>query len=176
MKILEKIINSVLYFKSIYLLLIIFCQSIQAQPMQLKFGIGNYEGLNIGMRHTFKKLHFEYGLGADLNVFQQGYNTNVHALLGKKLFKKRAEQPLQYYFQFKTLLWYIENPSNQFLNASFSPELMIKKKLNSDFELAAYLGFVWTTNLKYVRKTYQEIGFPREFQPGFGLQLFYKLK
>ncbi len=150
--------------------------SIHAQNKQLKLGIGNYEGLNIGMRHTFKKLHFEYGLGTDFNIFQQGYNTNVHVLLGKKLFKKRTEKDLQYFFQFKTLLWYIENPSNQFLNASFSPELMCKKKLNDNFEFAAYLGFVWTTNLKYVRKTYKEIGFPKEFQPGFGVQLFYQLK
>ena len=152
------------------------CSSTQAQNHQLKLGLGNYEGLNVGMRHSYSKFDFEYGLGTDFNVFQQGYNTNVHALLGKKLFKKRAEQPLQYYFQFKTLLWYIENPSNQFLNASFSPELMFKKKLNDDFELAAYIGFVWTTNLKYARKTYQEIGFPKEFQPGFGVQLYYKLK
>jgi hypothetical protein len=167
-----------MHFKLTFIIIFVslFFKEIHAQKHQLKLGVGNYEGLNIGLRHQFKKLHFEYGLGTDFNVFKQGYYTNVHALLGKKLFKKRAEQPLQYFFQFKTLIWYIENPSNQFLNASFSPELMFKKKLNDDFEFAAYLGFVWTTNLKYVRKTYQEIGFPKEFQPGFGVQLYYQLK
>jgi hypothetical protein len=164
-------------YKAVILGFYIFCFSMSyAQKHQFKLGLGNYEGLNIGLRHSFSKFEIEYGLGTDFNVFKQGYNNNVHALIGKRLFKK-SDQPKNYYFvQFKSVFWHLENPSNRFINLSLSPEFLFKRNLNTKIDIGVYGGFVWTTNLKYVRKTYQEIGFPREFQPGFGVQLFYKLK
>ena len=60
-------------YKVIILFFYIFSFSISnAQKHQLKLGVGNYEGLNVGMRHSNSKFDFEYGLGTDFNVFNQG--------------------------------------------------------------------------------------------------------
>ena len=51
-------------YKAVILGFYIFCFSMSyAQKHQFKLGLGNYEGLNIGLRHSFSKFDIEYGLG-----------------------------------------------------------------------------------------------------------------
>lgn len=147
-----------------------------SQNTQIKVGFGNYEGFNLGLCHNYKKWKLEYGLGNDLNIYQQGYCSSGHISAGMRIFNKYVSENQKVYAQFKTLVWNLENESNIFSVVSLSPELLYRYRINQKYQLGVYGGVVWSSVFRYKRKGFEEIGFPKEWQPGFGISLYYSLK
>ncbi len=156
--------------------ILLFLFKLPAQNRQLKIGLGNYEGFNIGLRHNYEKWHLEYGFGNDLNIYKQGYLTSFHALAGKRLLKNRLSDQQQLFTNFRSLVWNIENKSNIFSAVSLSAELLYKLKLTDKYQLGIYSGVLWSSVFRYERKNFQDIGYPKEWQPNFGFSLYYNLK
>lgn len=147
-----------------------------SQNIDLKAGFGNYEAFNIGLRHTYKHWNIEYGYGNDLNVYNQGFFNVIHFGAGMPILKKQISDKHKLFVQVKTFIWNIENQSNIFSAVSISSEILYKRKLNKNYQLGIYSGIIWSSVFRYKRKNYQDIGFPKEWQPNFGLSLYYRLK
>lgn len=158
-------------------ILFIFIQAnLIAQSKQFKFGYGNYEGFHIGLRHSYDKLSVEYGFGTDFNMFQQGLYSNIHIALGKRTLKQPINNGIQLFTNLKTVVWHIDNSSNSFSAVALSAESQLKIAITEQFQLGVHGGVIWSSVFRYRRKTYREIGFPKEWQPNFGLCLYYTLK
>lgn len=147
-----------------------------SQNIELKAGFGNYEAFNIGLRHNYKNWSIEYGYGNDFNIYNQGFFNVVHFCAGMPILKKRISEKHKIFVQAKTFIWNVENRSNIFSAVSFSTELLYKTHLNKNYSLGVYGGLIWSSVFRYKRKNYQDIGFPEEWQPNFGLSLYYTLK
>jgi hypothetical protein len=153
-----------------------FAFKIAAQNRQLKIGFGNYEGFNVGFRHTYEKWTLEYGLGNDFNIYGQGYFTSLHGVVGKQILKNSILDNHQLFANFRSSVWNIENKSNVFSAVSLSAELFYKFKVSRNYQLGVYGGIIWSSVFRYERKNFQDIGYPKEWQPNFGFSLYYILK
>lgn len=164
----NKIIISLLFY---LIMNPIFCQE-----REIMVGVGNYEAFNCGLRHHFKKFNFEYGLGTDFNIHQQG-NYNVILLgLGKKICNKSNFKSHQLLVNCKNFVWRIKNRSNLFTAYAPSIGLSDEIKLKEKLSLSIYAGIIWNTVIKYERRTFQDVGYPKEWNANFGLSLYYRFK
>ncbi len=160
----------------ICILIIVIPANLLAQKKQFKLGYGNYEGFNIGLRHSLNKMSLEYGIGSDFNIFNQGTYWGLHIAAGKRTLKNKISKGVQLFTNIKSIVWNIENSSNSFSAVAFSAESLLKINLDEHYQLGVYGGVIWSSVFRYKRKTYQEIGFPKEWQPNFGLSIYYTLK
>jgi hypothetical protein len=149
--------------------------SLVCQSNYISSGYGNFEGFNIGMRHETKKAIFRYGIGTDFNVFGQGTYNCVFGSIGRPLLKEQLHTSNILSLHGKILLWNIENPSNIFSAAAFSPQLQFTRKMDKRFYVSVYAGYVYSSVFRYKRKSYDEIGWPREWLPDFGFSVNYCL-
>ena len=168
-------INTILKTAILYFLIFV-SSSVFSQRLQVKTGFGNFEAFNIGLCHNFEKWRFEYGIGNDFNIYNQGYYSSLNFSIGKSILKKRKPGDDQLYFNFKSLVWNLENTDNIFSAVSLSTELLYTFKLGNLYHLGAYGGIAWSSVFRYKRKNYQNVGFPRDWQPNFGLTLYRNLK
>lgn len=157
-------------------LIFILTSNLCAQTKQLKSGYGNYEGFNIGFRHSYKKISLEYGIGTDFNMFRQGLYSDIYFSIGKRTLKRTFNNNVQLFTNLKTVVWHLENSSNSFSATAFSAESLLKISLNDQYQLGVHGGIIWSSVFRYRRKTYHEIGFPKEWQPNFGLSIYYTLR
>lgn len=159
----------------LFALLGLLCFRLSASDRWFKLGVGNYEGLHLGQRHNFSRWSLEYGLGTDLNVFDQGLYAALHLAAGKAFLRRFHSEKTRSFLQFKTLVWNIENRSNIFSAVSLNPEILIERELSPRYRLAVHGGLVWSSVFRYHRKNFNDVGFPKEWQPGIGLSVYCRL-
>jgi len=160
----------------LFLLILNSCYSLFCQKSEVKLGIGNYEAFNCGLRHNFKKFNFEYGIGTDFNLNKQGYYNVVHIGIEKGILKKNSFKNNQLLLNSRAFLWNIKNRSNIFTVFAPSFGLTNELKLGEKIKLGLYAGVIWNTVVRYERLTFQDVGYPKEWQANFGICLYYKIK
>jgi hypothetical protein len=145
--------------------------SIQTNKVHLLIGAGNYEALYAGLQHKInKKEYLQFALGIKpLGLKREKYYSGF-LCYGSKWIKK-DDQLIIPALQIKTVLWVIDNRSYKFSFIGINPELALEVKLNEKLKLAAAAGVIYNTMVKYKRKTYENVGWPREFQPSFSMHL-----
>lgn len=139
-------------------------------------GAGNYEYLNVGFTSSIKQKHYvELAAGIKPWEFNSSTYQMAYFCLGTKLFNER-----NFLFtpniHLKCLVWQFNNDYNRFVVMGINPEFRITKSLRNNFALSISTGIVYNSPLYYNRKTYLEIGWPKEWQPSFSIQFFYFLK
>jgi len=159
-----------------FLLFLNSCLPLFYQKSEVKIGIGNYEAFNLGLRHNFEKLNFEYGIGTDFNVHKQGFYNVVHVGIEKEIFKKISLKNNQLLLNSRVFLWNIKNRSNIFTVFAPSIGLINQLKLSEKIKLGIHAGVLWNTVIRYERLTFQDVGYPKEWQANFGICLYYKIK
>ncbi len=141
-------------------------------------GAGNYEYFHAGTHLLFiDKIYFETSLGIKPWGFRANLYTMLCLNLGTKILKKR-EQPrfLEPSFHLKAVAWYFNNTYNRLLVVASGAELRLSFRLSNKFQLFANGGVVYNSVPYYERKTYSEVGWPKEWQPSFSLQCAYWIK
>lgn len=159
----------------IFILNLIVILNLISQNKQLTFGFGNFEGFNTGFQKYTEKLNYGFGLGTDMNIYDQGYMFCAYGSVGKPLLKRWSWTNERLNFRFKTSIWNIENPSNVFSAVSLIPELHYDFLLLDRVQMSIYSGIGWSSVFRYRRKSFFEIGWPKEWLPQFGVQLKYGL-
>ncbi|MCE9539476.1 MAG: hypothetical protein K8R85_09690 [Bacteroidetes bacterium] len=139
-------------------------------------GVGNYEYLNVGFNTSIKQKHYvEVAVGIKPWGFNSSKYQMAYFCLGTKLFKERT-----FIFtpniHLKCLLWNFSNDYNRFVVLGINPEFRITKTIKNNLEFSLTSGILYNSPLYYQRKTYLEIGWPKQWQPSFGVQFFYFIK
>lgn len=141
-------------------------------------GIGNYEYLHAGMNIPVgKRSYLETALGLKpWNISSETY-AMIYVQFGVPMLKKSAgARFIEPHLQAKAVTWYFDNEFNTFAMLGIGPEVRLTHYLNSSFQLAANGGIIYNTNLHYERKTNEEVGWPKEWQPSFSIQVCYRIK
>ncbi len=146
------------------------------QSIQLKTGFGNYDAFNIGLKHNYNKWHMEYGVGSDFNIYDQGYYNAIHLSFGKQIIKSLESKNGKLNLNFKCFVWNLENQQNVFSAVTLGPELLYLFKKIKRCNFGLFGGLVWTSVFRYHRKTYTDVGFPKEFQANLGFQFYFSRK
>ena len=173
----EGICRRLFYFLMLFLLL---SSEATADPIPkrrygLFTGIGNYEYFHAGAQFILKnKNYFEVAGGIKpWNVTDQKYRMGFVSY-GFPFLKKK-DTKLKYFLQLKALLWNLDNDSYRFTMLGTAAEIKGEFPLGSTWSLFANAGIMYNNLLKYDRKSFEEVGFPKDFQPSFSLQLCYRL-
>jgi len=148
----------------------IFC----ANPF-FNIGFGNYDGFFLGYGHSFKRFNLEYHLGNDFNIYDQGNLIDFNITLSKQVLKKTIKNNFTASVGLKNHVWQLENKSNLFRAIALNPEINIICRRNSKLGISLFAGPIWSTVFQYERKGYQNVGFPKEWQANFGLNILYFL-
>jgi hypothetical protein len=139
-------------------------------------GVGNYEYVHIGLNRSIKK---NYYLEAAVGIKPWGISKEKYAMgylcFGGTILKQK-ERKIQPYLHLKLLVWDLDNPYNQFVFLGINPEIKFSYKINQRTQLAANIGAIYNNMLYYNRKTYEEVGWPKQWQPSFSVELLYRLK
>ena len=140
-------------------------------------GIGNYEYLWGGIGLTFEqKICTEAGFGIKPWYFGTTY-TQAHISAGMLLASEMKRiKNIAASVHVKCFAWQLENEFNYFMAIGIGPELRLSYKRIKRLHPALNIGGLYNTVIKYERKTFDEAGWPREFQPSFSVQLNYRLK
>src|SRR5438093_499683 len=85
--------------------------------------------------------------------------------------KTSAKRFVEPCLQLKIFSWYFNNDYNKFLMLGVNPELRLIHKVNSRLQMLVSAGIVYNALLHYERKTNEEVGFPKDWQPSFSLQV-----
>jgi len=142
----------------------------------LFIGLGNYEYLHIGISYSFKQEHYaELALGVkpwriSNSTYQMAYFCLGTKLSETKIFKLKPAIHL------KCIIWHFDNDYNQFVVIGINPEFRITRKIKKEFAISITAGALYNSQLIYKRKTYAEVGWLKEWQPSFSLQLLYFIK
>lgn len=140
-------------------------------------GIGNYESVYSGVNIGFSGNHyFEAAIGIKPWNLEKEVYAMMYADVGIPLFKKDELSVLKMYFQPKLITWYLNNDYNRFLFIAIGPELRFAYNFSPAIQLCGSAGLVYNAKLYYERKTYQEVGWPLEYQPSFSLQIAYRIR
>lgn len=140
-------------------------------------GIGNYESVYSGVNIGFSGNHyFETAIGIKPWNLENELYAMMYADIGIPLFKKDELSVMKIYFQPKVITWYLNNDYNRFLFIAIGPELRFTYNLSTALQVCASAGLVYNAKLYYERKTYEEVGWPLEYQPSFSLQIAYRLR
>jgi hypothetical protein len=139
-------------------------------------GLGNYEYLHAGINFPIKKKHyFEIAVGIKPWGFNDANYQMLYLCYGRKLFKE-VPRKINLFLHLKVLTWHYNNQYNEFVVLGVNPELRLTYALNKKYLLALNGGILYNSPFYYDRKTYQEIGWPNQWQPSFSLQFLYRLK
>jgi len=72
--------------------------------------------------------------------------------------------------------WVFNNIYNHFKFLGTNPEKRIAYTIKKRMQVCGNIGGLYNTKLYYERKTYKEVGWPKEWQPSFSVQLLYWIK
>lgn len=109
-------------------------------------------------------------------LFREKY-TMGYLLFGAPVLKrKETPRKINPFLQLKSLIWNLNNRYNRLAMFGINPELRLQYDLSERMFLCGNGGIIYNMLLYYQRKTYSEAGWPKEFQPSFSLQLFYRVK
>ncbi|MEO6168120.1 MAG: hypothetical protein ABIO46_07480 [Chitinophagales bacterium] len=145
--------------------------------LSLLAGIGNYESVYSGVNVGFSRNHyFEVAVGIKPWNLENELYVMMYADVGIPLFKKEELSVMKIYFQPKVITWYLNNDYNRFLFIAIGPELRVTYNLAHALQVCGSAGLVYNAKLYYERKTYEEVGWPLEYQPSFSLQIAYRLR
>jgi hypothetical protein len=140
-------------------------------------GIGNYEYLYSGFNFPIaRNNYFETAIGIKPWSFQSEFYAMMYIDAGIPIFDQDHAPLLKLYLQPKIIIWYFNNEWNRFVFLGVGPEARLIYPINSRLHLGGSLGIIYNMQLYYERKTYEEVGYPKELQPSFSLELFYRLK
>lgn len=142
-------------------------------------GIGNYEylhaGVNLPVHHRGAYIETAIGI-KPWNISSATY-AMFYLSLGIPFLKERTGvRFIEPFFQLKLLPWYFNNQFNTFVMLGAGPEFRLVHNLNSRLQLLGSGGIIYNALLHYERKTNEEVGWPKEWQPLFRLQLCYRIK
>lgn len=135
-------------------------------------GMGNYETLYAGVQKEYRGKHsIEFALGTNpfMLHYQMGY------LSGSATVYHQNKIPFDIQMQLKALVWNYEDRYVHFIIFTPNPELRIARNFGK-IRLAISGGYVYNTPLLYKRKTYLEVGWPREWQPSFSIQTQFRIQ
>lgn len=139
-------------------------------------GAGNYEYLHIGLSYSFKQKHYaELAIGTKPWGFTISNYQMACFSLGTKLSKMKFLK-FTSSLHLKCIIWRFDNDYNKFVVFGINPEFRITKKIKNDFFFCLNAGALYNSPLTYERKTYLEVGWPKEWQPSFSLQILYFIK
>ncbi|MBA3704411.1 MAG: hypothetical protein H0W84_00480 [Bacteroidetes bacterium] len=140
-------------------------------------GMGNYEYLHVGLNVVLKhKYYFETAVGIKPWGFRERYMMGYICFGGRFLKEKEKIKKLKPYLHLKLLCWDLDNAYNHFLFLGINPEIRIAYTLKKRLQLCGNIGGAYNTKLYYKRKTYEEVGWPKEWQPSFSIQFLYLIK
>lgn len=149
--------------------------SVSADRLAIIVGAGNYEylhaGVNVPIKHRY---YFETSIGIKPWGFNERYMMGYVCFGGQLL--KEKQKKIKPYLHLKLLCWDLDNAYNHFLFLAINPEIRISYAINERIQLCGNIGGLYNSMLYYKRKTYEEVGWPKEWQPSFSLQLFYRIK
>ena len=133
-------------------------------------GFGRVENLHIGLTYPiFKSSQGESSFGAGLPVHNTTFSLTQK--FGVPLFESAWSKDRYSCFLFlNTTCWSFNNSWNYFLNVSYGPELQLRRRFGRTAELCFYTGILRNNVLVYERKTNEAVGWPRNWQPSFGIQ------
>ena len=142
----------------------------------LFIGLGNYEYLHIGISYSFKQTHYaELAVGIKPWSFNSSNYQMAYFCLGTK-FSETKTFVLTPSIHLKCIIWRFDNDYNRFVVFGINPEFRITRKIKKEFAISLNAGALYNSPLTYKRKTYMEVGWPKEWQPTFSLQLLYFIK
>jgi hypothetical protein len=168
----------------VFLSMLWFCLPAKANrdsiPSRVLFtaGFGNYEYLHIGIDKNFLK-HARYvEIGAGINPFQFSTTKYVMAYLnlGGYLFEKRKKKRTRWGIHVNNVFWHYSNKYNLFNVYGVGIALKCNYALTKKLEIHGQGGILYNSVLSYERKTFEEVGWPNQWQPSFNIQLKYRLK
>jgi hypothetical protein len=146
-------------------------------PVSLIAGIGNYEYLHAGVHIPFSGNHyFETGAGIKPWNFKSEFYASTFLGAGFPLFNSDKSFLFKTIHQAKVFFWYFNNEYNRFVFFGLGPEARIVYSLSRRMNLCGSFGAVYNFQIYYERKTYEEVGFPKELQPSFSFQIQFALK
>jgi hypothetical protein len=175
--------NLALMFRVLFclpIILVLMCSVVSADSIPGKkyvlfLGMGNYEYLHAGAHFIHRnKSYFEAAAGFKTwSAPAQKYKMAFVAY-GFPVFKKK-HNALKYFLQLKALFWDLDNDAYQFSMLGTAAEMKAGISVGPRCSLLANAGLMYNNLLKYDRKSFTDVGFPKDFQPSFSLQLCYHL-
>ncbi|MDQ3049230.1 MAG: hypothetical protein M3R27_16915 [Bacteroidota bacterium] len=168
------------FFILCYLLLTRIVTAAESDSIRTKtavfIGAGNYEYLHLGFNSSIKQKHYvEIAAGIKPWGFNTSQYQSAYLLAGTRLFKKRSLL-ISPSIHLKCIGWHFNNRYNRFVVLGINPELRFSIRLKNHFSLSINAGGLYNTPLYYERKTFEEVSWPKEWQPSFSFQLFYYIK
>ncbi len=141
-------------------------------------GGGNYEYLHGGLKITNKKeYYFETAIGLKPWRFSEEKYFMGYVAFGSDYPVIKEKQRLFVpSLQLKLLIWDLDNKFNHFLFWGVTPEVGLSYRLNEKIKIKVNGGVAYNMQIIYQRKTYEEVGWPKDWQPTFSIQINYKLK
>ncbi len=142
----------------------------------LFIGFGNYEYLHIGISYSVKQKHYaELAVGIKPWAFNKSNYQMAYFCLGTMLSETKTYK-LTPSIHLKCIIWSFDNEFNKFVVLGINPEFRITKKIKNQYTLSLNAGALYNSPLTYKRKTYEEVGWPKEWQPSFSVQFLYFIK
>jgi len=139
-------------------------------------GVGNYEYLYAGLNIPILKTSYtEFAIGIKPWNFSSEFYAMMYFDVGLPLFETGKHHLLRAYLQPKAVTWYFNNEYNRFVFIALGGEIRLTYSLNRKIDLSASAGALYNLELHYERKTYEEVGYPKELQPSFSVQLAFPL-
>jgi len=138
-------------------------------------GLGYLECLHTGIElpiSTRKTLEFSAGIQPFQWKDQHTFSISAGIFTRNKL-KESSKKIIPISYGVRSTLWNFENKFNHFVNLSIAPliryDLYISK--NSGIRLSG--GYAFNNVIFYKRKTFTEVGWPRNWLPSFALSWTY---
>ncbi len=151
----------------IYIGIILHFYWASAQKTNFICGAGNFEYLHFGIcAPIYKRFKFQTSVGFKPYGFRKTEIYTFNNRLNYQILKNARLS--KFIVAINSILWYFNNASNQFFNFSVGPEIGYYV---AQYRLELHAGIVYNSVLKYTRKTYNEIGWPNNWMPSFGLIL-----
>lgn len=147
------------------------------RSVEIIVGAGNYEYLYSGINiPLFKTNYTEIAIGIKPWDFQSEFYAMMYVDAGLALFTIKKHPAITTFIQPKIVTWYFNNEYNRFLFIGLGGEIRVAYALSERVELCGSLGALYNLELSYERKTYEEVGYPKELQPSCSIQLAFRLK
>ena len=168
--------------QSIFLLLFFHSNDSVAQKndslnsLKIIAGLGNYEYLYSGINvKTLKVLYTEFAVGIKPWNFSNEFYAMAYLDAGLPLFNYEKHTIIKTYLQPKVLTWYFNNEFNRFVFIGIGGEIRLVYPITDQVQVAGTAGALYNLELYYERKTYEEVGYPKELQPSFSIQVLFSL-
>lgn len=142
-----------------------------ARAQHVVIGLGQLECIHTGITYPLSSRFWGLTtLGVGLPMRQQQVVALGQKFILTSIPAKRASNKLTFGAGFSLTAWYLNNRWNVFQNLSAGPELQLGYRPGRAGMLTAYAGWLWNNVLYYRRKTWEEVGWPRNWQPSFGIR------